>query len=121
MLNWVLIAMMVMLPLRSVMAFAQTTCEMHDQASQAVEDHSMHMMHMMAEVTQVDAGEPQNSDCCDSGITCFADCSMGMSVSFIAQSAVMLPVMNEAAFNTVVNNNLVFRVLAPPIRPPANL
>lgn len=113
--------MMAMLPLRSSMVFAQTTCEMHDQASQLVEDYSMHMMHLMAEDTQIDNGESQNSDCCDSDITCTSDCGMGMSVSFIIQSAVTLPALNKAAFNALVNNNLVLRDLAPPIRPPTNL
>jgi len=113
--------MMVMLPLRSVMAFAQSTCEMHDQASQAVEDHSMHMMHQKAEDAQSDTGDSQNSDCCNSGITCTGDCSVGMSVSFITQSAVMLPALNETEFNPLVNNSLVFRDLTPPLRPPANL
>jgi hypothetical protein len=120
-LNWVLIAVMVMLPLRSVMAFALTSCEMHDQASQAVEGHSMHMMHRMVENARSDTGDSQNSDCCNSGITCTGDCSIGMSVSFITPSVVMLPALNEAEFNPLVNNNLVLRDLTPPLRPPANL
>ena len=119
--NWVLIAMMVMLPLRSVMAVAHTACDMHDQASQVVEDHSMHMMHQMNEQAQMDAGKSQDSDCCDSEISCSADCGIGMSVSYIAQSTVMLPALYETAFNPLVNNNLVFRELTPPTRPPANL
>jgi hypothetical protein len=117
-LNWVLIAMMVMLPLRGVMAFAQATCEMHGQAT---EDRSMHMMHQMAEDVQIGADESQNHDCCDSGISCTGDCGTGMSVSFITQSAVMLPALNKTAFNPFVNNNLVFRDLTPPLRPPENL
>jgi len=120
-LNWLLIAMMVMLPMRSVIAFAQSTCEMHDQASQAVKGHSMHMMHQIAEDAQSDTAESQNHDCCDSDITCTGDCSTGMSVSFITQSAVMLPVLNKTAFNVLVSNNPVFRDLTPPLRPPANL
>jgi hypothetical protein len=117
-LNWVLIVMMVMLPLRGVMAFAQSTCKMHDQA---MEGHGMHMMHMMAEDVQIDADESQNCDCCKGDITCSGDCSIGMSVSFITQSAVMLPALNKTAFNPLVNNNLVFRDLTPPLRPPENL
>jgi len=120
-LNWVLIAMMVMLPMRSVMAFAQSACEMHDQASQAVKGHNMHMMHQIAEDAQSDTAESQNHDCCDSNISCTGDCSTGMNVSFITQSAVMLPVLNKTAFNVLVSNNLVFRDLTPPLRPPANL
>jgi hypothetical protein len=120
-LNWLLIAMMVMLPLRSVMALAQTTCEMHGQASLEMEGHSMHTMHMMNEDAQADNGATQNRDCCKSGKTCTGDCCIGISVSFITQSAVLLPEFNEAAFNPLVNNSLVSRNLAPPVRPPANL
>lgn len=120
-LNWVLIAMMVMLPMRSVMAFAQSACEMHDHVSKAVENHSAHMMHQIAKDAQSDTAESQNNDCCNGGISCTGDCSTGMSVSFITQSAVMLPVLNNTAFNVLVSNNLVFRDLTPPLRPPANL
>ena len=117
-LNWVLIAMMVMLPMRSVMALAQSACEMHEQAEKG---HSMHMMHHIAKHAQSNTAESQNHDCCDSDISCTGDCSTGMSVSFITQSAVMLPVLNKTAFNVRVSNNLVFRDLTPPLRPPANL
>ena len=119
--NWALIAVMMLLPMRSVMAFAQSTCEMHDQAPQAVKVHSMHMMHQVVEDSQSDTAESQNHDCCDSDISCTGDCSTGTSVSFITQSAVMLPVLNKTAFNVLVSNNLVFRDLTPPLRPPANL
>lgn len=113
--------MMVMLPLRSVMASAQTTCEMHGPASQAVEDHSMHVMHLMTEDLHESANEADACCCCDSAMKCTGDCGIGMSVSFIAQSAIALPALNETAFRTHVDNNLVFRDLAPPIRPPENL
>lgn len=121
MLNWLLIAMIVMLPLRSVMAFAQTTCEMHGQASLEMAGHSMHMMHLMTGDAQAGNSASQNGDCCKSGKTCTGDCCVGISVSFIMQSAVLLPAFNEAAFNPLVNTSLVFRNLAPPVRPPANL
>jgi hypothetical protein len=126
-LNWVLIAMMVMLPLPNIMAVAQAGCEMHDQASQAAQDHSMHMMHLMDEDARIDAHESRNNDCCDRDmscgrdISCTGDCGTATSVSFITQSAAMLPTLNRAVFNPLVDNNLVFRNLAPPVRPPSNL
>ena len=113
--------MMVMLPMRSVLAFTQSTCEMHDHVSKAMENHGAHMMHLMGEDAQSDTGDSQNSDCCNGGITCTGDCSVGISMSFITPSAVMLPALNEAEFNPVVNNTVVFRDLTPPLRPPANL
>ena len=81
----------------------------------------MHMMHQMDEDARIDADVPRNNDCCDSDVSCTGDCSTGVSVSFITQSAVMLPVLNKTAFNPLVSNHLVFRDPTPPLRPPANL
>lgn len=120
MLNWILIAMMAMLPLRSVIAFDQSSCEMHDQASMEV-DHSAHSMHAMSDAAQPESDQSNNCCCCDSDMKCSSDCGMGMSVSFLAQSVHTLPVLNQAAVRTHIDNSLVFRDLAPPIRPPASL
>jgi len=120
MLNWIVIAIMVMLPLRGVIALDQSTCEMHNEASQEVVDHSLHEMHLMTEGAQIDTNESQNC-CSDLSMNCNSDCGIGMNVSFIMQSAITFPAQNETAFRTHVNNNLVFRDLAPPIRPPASL
>ena len=120
MLNWIVIALMVMLPLRGVIALDQSACEMHDEASEKMVDHSLHAMHLMAEGVQMDADETQNC-CSDLSMNCSSDCGIGMSVSFLMHSAITVPVQNETAFRTYVNDNLVFRDLAPPIRPPASL
>ena len=110
--------MMVMLPLRSVLAFDQTTCQMQGEASQEMVDHSMHMMF---EVAQVDTNEIHNC-CSDSGMTCSNnDCGMGMSVSFIMESANPVPALTKTSLRTHVNNILVLRELTPPTRPPAYL
>lgn len=113
--------MMVMLPLRGVMASSQSTCELHDEASQQVMDHDMHKAHMMAEDAGMDTDESNDCCCCDNGMKCTSDCGIGTSVSFITQSTITVPAQNETAFRTHVNNNLVFRDPAPPIRPPASL
>jgi len=120
-LNWVLIAMMVMLPLRGVMAVDESTCELHDQASQGVMDHAIHMAHVLAEDAGVDTAESSDCCCCDNNMRCTSDCGIGTSVSFISQSAFTLPASTETAFHTHVNNDLVFRDPAPPVRPPASL
>jgi len=77
-------------------------------------------MHLMAEGAQMDADESQNC-CSDLSMNCYSDCGIGMSVSIIMQSAITFPVQNETVFRTHVNNDLVFRDIAPPIRPPASL
>ena len=85
--------MMVMLPMRGVIALDQSACEMHNEASQEVVDHSLHAMHLMTEGAQIDANEPQ--DCCsDLSMNCNSDCGIGMSVSLIMQSAITFPVQN---------------------------
>lgn len=115
--NWVLIAMMVMLPMRSAMAFSQFTCEMHDESARKLMDHGMHMM---VDGARMDIDAPM--DCClDSDNHCGNDCGMNMSVSIITPSAITLPALHQTAFRTHVINDLVFRDLAPPIRPPASL
>ena len=112
--------MMVMLPLRGVIALDRSTCEMHNEASQEVVDHRLHARHLMNEGVQMDANESQNC-CSDLSTNCHNDCGIGTSVSFIMQSAITVPAQNATAFRTHVNNNLVFRDLAPPTRPPASL
>jgi hypothetical protein len=119
--NWVLIAMLAMLPLRSVMAVVESTCELHDEVSQGAIDHDMHMVHMRLDDASIDTAESSDCCCCESSMKCTSDCGIGTSASFIAQSAVLIPALNETVFQTHVKNDLVFRDLAPPIRPPASL
>ena len=112
--------MMAMLPLRSVIAFDQSSCQMLDQVSMEV-DHSAHSMHAMSDAAQPESDELNNCCCCDSDMKCSSDCGMGAGVSFLMQSAVSLPVLNQAALRTHIDNTLVFRDLTPPVRPPASL
>ncbi len=120
-LSWVVIAMMVMMPLRGVLALTHTTCDMHDPASQVMDDHRMHMMHQVNEFVSMDVAESLECCCCDSAMQCGSDCGIGINASCITQSVFTFPSLNTTTFHTFVNNNLVFRELAPPIRPPANL
>jgi hypothetical protein len=118
--NWILIIMMAMLPLRSVLAISHGTCKMHHEVSREMMHHDMHTMHRVADDARIDTDE--SMDCChDSGMQCSSDCSMVMSFSVITPTAISLPVLNETAFRTHVISDLVIRDLAPPIRPPACL
>ena len=117
MLNWLLITMMLMLPLRGALADNQTACQMHDEPYQEIVDHGMHVVPEAAQL-----GAAVFHDCCsDDEIACNSDCGMGMSVSFILQSIIDVPVLNKALPQTCVNNILVLRELPPPTRPPAYL
>lgn len=120
MLNWILIAMMAMLPLRGVLAFDLSACATHEQASQAMEAHHIHMTDRQNDTAQTDTAESECC-CCDSTMKCSNDCGIGASLSFIAQQAITVPALTGSAFNFNPDSNLVFRDLAPPVRPPAYL
>jgi len=120
-LNWILITMMVMLPLRAVLAIDQSSCQMHGESAQQFKGHHMHLRHMMSEAVQTDVADSHDCCCCESSVSCYYDCGIGMSASFIMQHAMTVPVLNKASFRTHVENNLVFRELIPPTRPPAKL
>ncbi len=110
--------MMVMLPLRSVLAISHHKCEMHHETSPEIMDHDMHAMHRAAGDARMDTDKSMN--CCpDSSVKCSSDCSMGMSVTVITPVAVTLPVLNETVFRTYVSSDPVVRDPAPPVRPPA--
>jgi hypothetical protein len=117
MLNWFLIATLVMLPLQTALAIDQS-CQEHEQVSQQPVGHHAHTGH------ETDHDETVGSDnccCCESTMTCNADCGVGISASIIMQNALTVPVLNQPSFRTRVVNNLVFRELVPPTRPPAYL
>jgi hypothetical protein len=112
--------MMVMLPLRSVLAISHDKCQMHHEASPETMNHDMHAMHRISGDANMDTDKSMN--CCrDSSVKCSSDCSMGMNVSIIMPIAITLPVPTETAFRTLVTTDPVVRNLAPPVRPPAYL
>jgi hypothetical protein len=119
-LNWILIAMLAMLPLRSVMALEKASCEMHAQDTQLMQDHAMHMMHSMVDHMQMDISVEEDCCCCDSAMSCSNDCGAGLNVSLITQPAVALPEINKPVYRAQVNHRLVYTDLSPPVRPPAH-
>ncbi len=118
-LNWIVIALMVMMPLRSVLAVTQAACDMHAQSLSVEIDHSMHAMHQANQPDQADTAVIH--DCCDSAMHCNNECSVGTTVSFISPPTISLPTSTEAVIHTRVNDDLVFREITPPVRPPAYL
>jgi hypothetical protein len=118
-LNWAVIMMMVMLPLRGVLALPLAACDMHETASHAAGDHGAHAMHHAAESVQT--GTADASDCCDSAAHCGGDCGMGTGFSFIAPSVISVPSSTGPGIRSRVIDHLVFREITPPVRPPASL
>jgi len=126
MFNWVLVTMMVMLPLRAVLAIDQSSCQMHDEtdqhsSAQQSTVHHKHLGHMMFDADQNDVADSHNCCCCDNSASCNYDCGIGMNASIIMQQGMTVPVLNKASLRTHVENNLVFRELIPLTRPPAYL
>ena len=119
MLNWVVVIMMVMLPMRGVLALPQAACDMHEMAFHAAGDHSAHEMHHAVEPVQTETANA--SDCCDSATHCAGDCGMGTGFSFIAPSIISVPSSTGSGVRSRVTDHLVAREIAPPVRPPANL
>lgn len=120
MLNWILITLLVMLPMRAVLAIDQS-CQMHELGSQQSMGHHMHSGHTMPETDHDDAVASDDCCCCESTVSCSYDCGMGTSASVIMQHALTVPVLNKSSFRTQVVDNLVFRELVPLSRPPAYL
>ena len=112
---------MAMLPLRNGMAFEQVDCQMQEKSSIEMTEHDMHAMHGMSDIADVDANEQHDCCCCDSGMSCNGNCSLGLGVSFFMQPAITVPVINGTAFQACINSPLVLTEFSPPIRPPASL
>ena len=122
MLNWMLIVLMAILPLRNAAAFEQVNCQMHEQSSIEMSDHDMHAMHGMSHMDSSGdtAAAPDDCCCCDNSMSCNGDCGVGLGASFIVQSAITVPAISGTTCRTHINATLVLRDVSPPIRPPQN-
>ena len=113
--HWVLIAMLAILPYRSVMAM-DIGCDMNATASQAMHDHSLHMM---ADTT-VDSDQSHN--CCDDrNMACTSDCGAGINLSFVIQKPALFTANYHSVSGASTSKNVLVRAPTPPIRPPAYL
>ena len=115
-LNWMLITLMVMLPLRVVWADVQSSCDMHDPSA---EQHAEHHQHHSPDADQYGSVDSGDCCCCDSGTSCGSDCGASTSVGVILPSGLDLSLSNTFSIRTKTVNDLVFRELSPPTRPPA--
>ncbi|MGB5456148.1 MAG: hypothetical protein WBO73_09480 [Gammaproteobacteria bacterium] len=121
-LNWILITIMVMLPLRSVIASDRSTCDMHEQASPQDSGHHLHHHQVMGEADhQNTIATNDECCCCEGSISCHANCSISLGAGVIMPPALSVPTLNVSSIRTQVASNPVFRERIPPIRPPAYL
>ena len=117
-LNWMLIALMVMLPLRLVWADVESSCDRQDPSAEQYATHHMHHSHDIDQYDGVDSGD---CCCCDNGTSCGSDCGFSYNVGVILSSGLDLSLSNTFSIRTKIVTDLVFRDLSPPTRPPAFL
>jgi len=137
-LSWLLITVMVMLPLRSALAFNLADCLMkHEQSQQeqsqvmsdtmhqAMIDHSQHMMSGSSLAGAGDsignsAGEPHK--CCnDKDMMCNSDCASVINMSFVIQSPSLTETRYRSVLTVQATMDVLLRTLPPLERPPAYL
>jgi hypothetical protein len=132
-LRWLLIAVIVMLPLRSALAFNLADCQMQHQQSQsesqtmpdimhrAMIDHSEHMMSGSAQAGAGDSASESHKCCNDKNMMCNNDCASVINMSFVIQS----PSLTETRYHSVLTAqttiDVLLRALSPLERPPAYL
>jgi hypothetical protein len=136
-LSWLLITVMVMLPLRSALAFNLADCQMqHEQslaASQAMPDTMRqamidHSEHMMSGTAQAGAGDSignsavESHKCCnDKDMMCNSDCASVINMSFVIQSPSLIETYYHSVLTAQTTTDVLLRALPPLDRPPAYL
>ena len=137
-LSWFLITVMVMLPLRSALAFDLADCRMkHEQAQNqqsqaasqdmrhAMMDHSEHMMPRSVEAGVSDAAAiaaGESHQCCnDKNMMCNSDCASVINMSFVIQSPSLLETRYHSVLTAQTTIDVLLRALPPLERPPAYL
>ena len=117
--HWMLIAMLAIMPYRSVMAM-ESGCETSDTATRGMVDHSMHMAMDMQMEHSTDPAE-DDCCCCDAAMACNSDCSSGIPFSFVIQQLQPVAGNYRSSLIALTDNEVLLRAPSPPIRPPANL
>ena len=116
-----LIAMLAIMPYRSVMAM-ESGCEMNDTSSHAMVDHSMHMsMDMGMQMEHGGDAAEHDCCCCDNAMVCGSDCGSGIHFSFIIQQLIPVAANYRSSLIALADYEVLLRAPSPPIRPPANL
>ena len=130
-LRYLLIILLMITPLRSVMAEQGSHCDMDDMpgmSSTAITSNTMaNQMHMsQADNAQVDIDAPQYKQmqhecCCCDGDSCANNCDMGLSISILMQDSAFSPVFVSASYIKLFSSDILARALTPPTRPPLKL
>ena len=110
-------------PLRGVIAAPCNMAEMNASSDAVMMGHDMSaMLSTNSLSTDSMASEAKGNSCCDDvSINCSGDCDLGINVSLVLQATSYSPVYQNSSSLNSLSYKTLFRVLAPPSRPPANL
>jgi hypothetical protein len=122
-LHYVLIILMMIMPLRGVIAAQCDVEKMHMEemgaSSNKVVMHGA-MAHDMSAMQFAD--EVQKHHCCDNAsVLCSGICDLGINISLMPQQSFYSPVYTSSFKPVAFSSKILFRELTPPSRPPATL
>jgi len=124
-LNYVLIILLMVAPLRGVVAahcdMVKMSMQEMDVSSNTIVMHApmMHDMSAMQSTGSVPADTSKHHCCDDASASCSGVCDLGISFSLMLQEISYSPVY-KSSFNSVpFTSKILFRELTPPSRPPA--
>ncbi len=118
-LHYVLIILLMLAPLRSVMAAPCDMASMDDSSNDAVM-----MAHDMSSMLSVDSkySEVNDYNCCDDiSFSCTGGCDLVINASLLMQETFYAPVYTNSFKSLASSSRTLFREITPPLRPPENL
>lgn len=117
-LHYLLILLMMVAPLRGVIAAPCDMTEMNASSDAVMMGHDMSAM---LSTDSMESETKGNSCCDDISINCSGDCDMGINVSLVLQGISYSPVYQNSFSLNSLSYKILFRELTPPSRPPASL
>ena len=137
-LRYVLIILLMLAPLRSVLASQLMACGMDMSAvaedvaistsssvrAAQVSEHCQHMQKMAADNAETEVVSDSDhlmKRCCDSNSACSADCHFSITLSLFLPRADYSPVLLGTGIFENISTTPIVRELAPPSRPPLSL
>ncbi len=123
-LRYLLVILLIIAPLRSVLAEQGSHCDMANMSAEMATDSIHHMHHMeqaSSHTGKTEQAPLSHNCCCCEGNSCASNCEMSVSASIFMQASSYVPVFVSAADTVLYSSDVLARALAPPSRPPLNL
>lgn len=128
-LRYLLVILLMLTPLRAVMAVQSSHCDMAEMdmdvttVSMSDQGHDMHDMssHEMSAMQVSDDQSAGNQQCCCCDSDCASNCDMNLTASLYMQASSYSPLYLSTSNSSAFNSEVLVRALTPPSRPPAKL